>query len=150
MINNGAHGGAGNRQTPNITLSANATIGGTGNIYMINGGYACGYAGPGRIHADQDRQQHALPCNTTVTAGTISIASGTVSQANVAGNASAAHVTLADTAGAALALGGFNLTIASLSGGGTTGGNVSLGGNTLTVSQSTNTTYGGAMSGTGG
>ena len=39
LINNGAHGGAGNRQTPNITLSANATIGGTGHIYMINGGH---------------------------------------------------------------------------------------------------------------
>lgn len=59
-------------------------------------------------------------------------------------------VTLANVAGAALDLNDLNQTIASLSGGGTTGGNVTLGSGILTVGDSSNTTYSGVISGTGG
>jgi len=59
-------------------------------------------------------------------------------------------VTLANTAGATLALNGFNNTIGSLAGGGASGGNVTLGSATLTTGNSSNTQYAGVISGTGG
>ncbi len=59
-------------------------------------------------------------------------------------------VTLGTAADAALDLNGNAQTIASLSGGDAAGGNVTLGAGTLTVGDSTNTTYAGALSGTGG
>jgi autotransporter-associated beta strand protein len=59
-------------------------------------------------------------------------------------------VTLANTAGAALDLNGFNVTIGSLAGGGTTGGYVTLGTGTLTVGGASSGTYAGVISGTGG
>ncbi len=59
-------------------------------------------------------------------------------------------VTLANTAGATLALNGFNNTIGSLAGGGVSGGNVTLGSATLTTGNSSNTQYAGVISGTGG
>lgn len=59
-------------------------------------------------------------------------------------------VTLGTAADAALDLNGNAQTIAALSGGGAGGGNVTLGNGTLTVGDATNTTYAGALSGTGG
>ncbi len=59
-------------------------------------------------------------------------------------------VTLANTAGASLALNGFSNTIGSLAGGGASGGNVTLGSATLTTGNASNTQYAGVISGTGG
>ena len=59
-------------------------------------------------------------------------------------------VVLDNVAGATLDLNNFNQTIAGLSGGGTTGGFVTLGSGTLTVAQTTDATYAGVISGTGG
>ena len=82
---------------------------------------------------------------TTVNAGTLQAGAAT----NAFGNGGA--VVLADVAGAALALNDFSQTIGSLSGGGANGGNVALGNATLTTgSDNANTTYAGAISGTGG
>jgi len=58
-------------------------------------------------------------------------------------------VTLSNTAGVALDLNDFNVTVGSLAGGGTTGGNVTLGSGTLTVGNASSTTYAGIVSGTG-
>ena len=71
-----------------------------------------------------------------------------------AGSASAfgidSAVSLANVAGATLDLGGFDIGIGSLAGGGATGGNVLLGAADLTVgTDDTSTAYGGAISGTG-
>ena len=58
-------------------------------------------------------------------------------------------VTVANLAGVAIDLDGFNTTIGSLTGGGASGGNVNLGANgVLTIGNSTST-YGGVISGTG-
>ena len=149
LINNGANGNNNFQQNPNIKLAADASIGGTGNIYMINAGYAADTLDLAGFTLTKTGSNTFFLVNTTVTAGTINIASGTFSQSNVGGNASAANVTLANTAGATLALGGFNLSIGSLAGGGATGGNVTLGANTLTVGNASSTTYAGAISGTG-
>ena len=79
---------------------------------------------------------------------------GGVLQAGVLTNAFGTNsaVTLANIAGVALDLAGFNNSIGSITGGGTTGGNVTLGAGTLTVG-SLNTSpaaYAGIISGTGG
>lgn len=61
-------------------------------------------------------------------------------------------VTLANTAGVALDITGFNTQIGSLTGGGTTGGNVTLGAATLTIGgdNTSPAAYAGQISGTGG
>ncbi|MDY0169156.1 MAG: autotransporter-associated beta strand repeat-containing protein [Thermoguttaceae bacterium] len=85
-------------------------------------------------------------------AGAVAIDGGTlvIGHQNALG-ATPKVVTLANTAGATLALGGFDLAVGSLAGGGTTGGEVALGGNTLTVGGlGTSTNYSGTVSGTGG
>jgi autotransporter-associated beta strand protein len=83
--------------------------------------------------------------NTTINGGTLQCGAANTLP-------STTGVSLANTAGATLALNNFTQTIASLSGGGTTGGNITTGGTggILTVNQSTNTTYAGVISGTGG
>lgn len=81
--------------------------------------------------------------STTVNGGVLRLAGGDnrlpTTTALVLGNA----------AGAVLDLNNLNQTVASLAGGGTTGGAVALGSGTLTVDGSTNTTYSGALSGSG-
>ncbi|MBS0626073.1 MAG: autotransporter-associated beta strand repeat-containing protein [Verrucomicrobia bacterium] len=58
--------------------------------------------------------------------------------------------TLPNTAGVTLDLNNFSASIKSLAGGGTTGGSVTLGSGTLTFGDTTNQTFAGAISGTGG
>ena len=113
LINNGGHASAGWQQNANITLAANATIGGTGNIHMINSAYSPDTLDLAGFTLTKTGSNTFYLLNTTVTAGTIHIAGGTVSQTNVASNAALANVTFANTAGAVLALNGFNLTVAS-------------------------------------
>ncbi|MEI6084907.1 MAG: autotransporter-associated beta strand repeat-containing protein [Verrucomicrobiota bacterium] len=59
-------------------------------------------------------------------------------------------VTLANTAGAIMDINGNAQTISSLSGGGAAGGNVTLGAGSLILSQNSDTTYGGVISGSSG
>jgi autotransporter-associated beta strand protein len=88
---------------------------------------------------------------TTVSVGTLK--AGVASVANVSGAFGRnSAVTLANTVGATLDLGGYDNQIGSLTGGGTTGGNVTLGAKTLTIG-SDNTSpaaYAGIISGAGG
>ena len=68
--------------------------------------------------------------------------------ANAFGNGSA--VNLSNTAGTVMDITGFNVSVGSLSGGGTTSGNVTLGAATLTIgTNNESTSYGGVISGTG-
>ena len=85
---------------------------------------------------------------TNTYTGVTTVNSGTLQAGNVAAFSSSSAVTLANVAGATLALNGNNNTISSLVGGGTTGGNVTLGNATLTMGgDNTSTTFGGAISG---
>ena len=150
LVNNGINGGPGNRSTPNITLSADATIGGSGHIYMINSGYSPDALNLGGYTLTKIGANTFFLCNTTVSAGTLSIAEGPVS-VHRASDASAAAIALADGAGATLSLNGYDLPVGTLAGGDATGGSVSLGGNRLTVGgNSGSATYDGIISGTGG
>lgn len=79
---------------------------------------------------------------TTVNAGTLVLSGG-------AAIADTGAVVMADAAGAQLQLNASE-TIGSLAGGGVSGGNVNVQGNTLTVGNASNTSFAGAISGTGG
>ncbi len=149
LVNNGAHGGVGNRSAPNITLADNATIGGSGHIYMINASYNADTLTLNDHVLTKTGSNTFFLCNTTVTRGAIAIAQGTVAVANRASNAAAAAFVLADAASATLALNGFDLAIGSLAGGGAAGGQVALGGNTLTVGDDTSTAFAGVIGGAG-
>jgi fibronectin-binding autotransporter adhesin len=82
---------------------------------------------------------------TTVNGGTLK--GGVATKAFGTGS----NITLANTAGVILDLGGFDNTIGSLTGGGATGGNVLLGANTLTLGNATSPpVYAGVISGSGG
>ncbi|MFN5209970.1 MAG: autotransporter-associated beta strand repeat-containing protein [Bacteroidota bacterium] len=82
--------------------------------------------------------------------GTTTINSGTLACGAVSTLPAASAVVLANTSGTTLNLGGFNQSVASISGGGSNGGNITLGSATLTANQSGNTTFAGIISGTGG
>ena len=82
--------------------------------------------------------------------GATAIDQGTLraGSATAFGNNSA--VTLANVAGATMALNNFNIAVGSLAGGGTAGGNVTMGSGNLTVGgDNTSTSYGGVISGSG-
>ena len=89
-----------------------------------------------------------LSGTNTYTGGT-TINGGTVELTGGAAQADSNAVTLANTAGVVLKLNNSE-TIGSLAGGGTTGGTVNLQANTLTAGDSTNTSFAGVISGTGG
>ena len=80
---------------------------------------------------------------TTINAGTLQLGASDVIVDSSA-------VTLANTAGAIFNLAGFSDTVGTLSGGGISGGNISLGAGTLTVTQGSDQTYAGIISGSGG
>ncbi|MEO8401699.1 MAG: autotransporter-associated beta strand repeat-containing protein, partial [Gammaproteobacteria bacterium] len=87
---------------------------------------------------------------TNAYTGATSINAGTLRLGAAAVIADSSAVSLLNVASAIFDLNGNNETIGSLAGGGATGGNVSLGAGTLTTGDSSNTTYAGAISGSGG
>ena len=149
FINNGTDGASGNRSAAFITLSADATVGGTGSIRMIRGGHGADTLTLNGFTLSKVGSGTFFLDNTTVTAGTIQVKGGSFSQMNGSNNMSAVNLILDDTAGANFTLASQSATVASLSGGGTTGGNIVLGALSLTVNQTATTTYNGVISGTG-
>jgi autotransporter-associated beta strand protein len=153
LINNGASGTSGNRQAPNITLSANVTIGGSGDIYMVNGGHAADTLNLAGFTLTKTGANKFILDNTTVTGGgSINIVQGSLSTYTAGSTASGTAFVLANTAGVTLDASVNSLSIGSLTGGGTTGGNVTLGAKTLTVGGDNTSppAYAGVLSGTGG
>lgn len=150
LINSGASTGSAKVQTPNITLAANATLGGSGDLYEIASGYAANTLNLAGFTLTKSGANTFWLANTTVTAGTVQVASGKLSQFK-ASDMSAAALELENTVSAGLVLNDLALPVGSLSGGGTAGGDVSLGAGTLTIGAlNASTTYAGIISGTGG
>ena len=152
LVNTGAAIGLAFSQTANIKLSADASIGGTGDWALLSAGWGTTTLNLNTFTLTKTGTNIFTLTNTTINAGTISIDGGTVALDATHGtvDGSAANFVLSNTAGAGLNLNSKNLTVASLRGGGTTGGNVSLGSGALTVNQPINTTYSGVISGAGG
>ena len=86
---------------------------------------------------------------TMTGSGTLTISGGTFLKGSANAISSSSTVTLANTAGVTLNLGGFSQTLVGLTGGGSTGGTVTLGAVSLTLSAPSGT-YSGAITGTGG
>ena len=87
---------------------------------------------------------------TNTYSGSTTVNQGTLKVGIASAYPSSSSLFLANSAGAIFDVNNFNLTISSLSGGGSLGGNVALGPTTLTLGNNTNTTYSGVISGTGG
>ena len=139
-------------QTSNIRLSANASIGGTGNWSLLTNSYNATSLDLGGFTLTKTGANTIALVSTTTTAGTIRVSGGTlafgVSNGGSGVTGSASALTLDNTAGASLSLARAS-SIGSLAGGGTTGGGVSLGTNALTVGAlNANTSYAGVISGT--
>jgi len=132
----------------NVELgAATLTLGGDGTSTTYSG--VINGAGGGLIKTGAGTQ--VLGGSSSYT-GTTVVTGGTL-KAGVLNNAFGINsvVTLSNTSGVLLDITGYNTTIGSLSGGGTTGGNVELGGATLTSGlDNTDTSYAGAINGTGG
>ncbi|MDZ7620720.1 MAG: autotransporter-associated beta strand repeat-containing protein, partial [Patescibacteria group bacterium] len=151
LVNTGSEIGTGLRQTSNIELSADAMVGGTGNFALLASGSAATTLDLDGFTLTKAGSNAFTVVNTTFTAGAIHVVGGTFAQHYRAHDAGMVAFTLDDTVGVSLDLGGYNLSVGSLAGGGTSGGNVALGANMLTVGGlGTSTSYAGAIAGTGG
>ena len=151
LVNNGAAITTGTKQTSNITLSADASIGGTGDWALLAAGYGATTLDLAGHTLTKSGANTFVLINTTVTAGSIQINEGTFTQI-ASHNLSAVAVSLANTASANLNLNLYNLSVGSLAGGGAVGGNVVIvGARTLTVGDlDASETYAGVISGSGG
>jgi autotransporter-associated beta strand protein len=129
-INWGAGGGGFDIADAANTFTVSQALGGTGGLTKL---------GSGTLALSGANSFTGI---TTINAGTLTLSGG-------AAIADSGAVVLANTAGARLNLANSE-TIGSLAGGGTTGGNVTLNANTLTTGDASNTTFAGAISGTGG
>jgi autotransporter-associated beta strand protein len=122
----------------------------TGTSYDVQGGtVSAALGGAGVVLTKSTAGTVTLSGANTYT-GATTINAGTLRLSGGSALADSGSVVLADVAGAILDLNNTSETIGALSGGGSTGGNVTLGSATLTAGDTTNTTYAGAMSGTGG
>jgi autotransporter-associated beta strand protein len=118
-----------------VTVSAN-----TLSVGAVTGAFGLTKAGAGTL---------AVGAGSTYS-GATAVNAGVLKAAAASAFSATSVVTLADTAGVALDLNGFNQTVNTITGGGVTGGNVVLGNATLTTGSTSNTTFSGALSGAGG
>jgi fibronectin-binding autotransporter adhesin len=125
-----------------VTLNADRTVTVSAGQLAVGG-----VAGAGRALTKAGAGTLAIGASTYT--GTTTVTAGTLKAASATSFTTTAGVVLANTAGAALDLGGFSQTITNLSGGGATGGNVVLGGATLTTGSAADATIG-SLSGAGG
>ena len=155
LINTGAAIGNGTAQTTNIKLSADATVGGSGNWALLAAGYGATSLDLNGFTLTKAGANTISLVSATTTAGTVNVAAGVLALGGgsggtgVAGAASA--VVLNNTAGVSLSV-VRDSAIGSLAGGGAAGGTVSIAtGVKLTVGAlGTDTTQAGVISGAGG
>lgn len=146
FINTGGDTGSGRKQTPNIRLGGNTTIGGTGDFYMIGAGFEANNLKLNTHTLTKVGPNTFYLAETTVTRGTINIVEGKI---GLNRNASASETTfiVADTPGAGITTQGYRLNCGSVSGGGTNGGEIIIdSGGTLRAGYlDASTTYAGTI-----
>lgn len=123
-----------NITAPSFTITGSVSNNGSSNTSLVK-------TGNGMLIFDGVAKNYGT---TTINGGILRLAGGANRMPITTG------VVLANTAGAALDLNGFNQELSSISGGGTSGGNITLGAGTLTVNSTATTTFAGSISGTGG
>jgi autotransporter-associated beta strand protein len=156
LINTGGDPGTGQAQMSALALSANASLGGTGNFGLLSSGYGANTLTLNGYTLTKVGSNQFYLATSTVTSGTVDIAAGQIYMHNGSSSGAAASWVLQNvsannqTGGAALNLNNQAFSVGSLSGGGLLGGNINLGTATLTVGAlNTNTTYAGKIFGTG-
>ncbi|HVE43704.1 MAG TPA: autotransporter-associated beta strand repeat-containing protein, partial [Gammaproteobacteria bacterium] len=122
------------------------TVGGSGNTTISTTGINTSTAGT----LTKDGSGVLLLNATNNYTGATTINAGKLQLGASDRIADSSDVVLADVLNTVFDLNSFSEIIANLTGGGTTGGNITLGAGTLTVTQSSNGTYAGVMSGSGG
>jgi fibronectin-binding autotransporter adhesin len=135
----GSIAGAGTVSLSSHTLTAGGDNSSTSLSGIITGTGALTKAGTGTLTLSGS---NTYTGKTTINGGTITLGAN-----NVIPDTS--EVVFADTSGATLNINGKTETIGSISGGGSNGGDITLGAGALTVSQFTNGTYAGVISGSG-
>lgn len=153
LTNSGGAIGNNLAQASNITLSGDASIGGSGNWSLLTNGYGVTTLDLAGNTLTKTGTNTIGLASTTVTAGNINVATGTlslgVSNGGSGTDASAAALSLADLADASVLVARAS-SVGSLAGGGNSGGNVQIN-STLTIGAlGTDTTFAGAITGTGG
>ncbi|MBQ6705668.1 MAG: autotransporter-associated beta strand repeat-containing protein [Opitutales bacterium] len=130
LINTGAEIGTGARQlNGGITLTADSEIGGTSGFGMVSGGYAANTLNLDGHKLTKTGTNAFYLINTTITAGTIDIQGGEISQVNSA--ATAAEVDFIIGTAGALRMSGMDLSVKSITSSGD--GALYMGGATLTL-----------------
>ena len=152
VITNGAALALGGNESIGTLNLTNGTVSGSGTLSVssaINaqsGSISANLAGAAGLTKTTASTVILSGANTF--SGAVAVNGGTLALSNGSALSDSAAVTLANTAGVILEVDS-NETIGSLAGGGTTGGTVALDINTLTLNQSGNTSYTGAITGTG-
>jgi fibronectin-binding autotransporter adhesin len=153
ITNTGALVGPNSAQISNIRLSANASIGGTGNWALLASAYAATSLDLAGFTLTKTGVNTIGLATTTVTAGLIQVDAGFI---NFGGGSGGSGVTAASTSLVLSNISGAGLivsrdsSIGSLAGGGASGGNLALNGGTFTVGGlNTNTSFAGVISGGG-
>jgi autotransporter-associated beta strand protein len=152
LITNGATLTLGGNESIGTLNLTNGTVGGSGTLSVAtainaqDGTLSANIGGNAGLTKTTASTVTLSGANTFT--GAVAVNGGTLAVTNGSGLADTAAVTLANTAGVVLEVDS-NETIGSLAGAGATGGTVALDANTLTLNQSANTTYTGAVTGTG-
>ena len=143
-----------------LSGTSNVTSGAAGSITLTTGGdgSSTSYSGviangSGTVALTKEGAGTFTVSGTNTYTGDTTIKAGTLKAGGAAGGkafGTESAVTLYNEASAILDLNDFSQTIGSLSGGGAAGGNITLGSAILTVQESTDTTYSGIISETGG
>jgi autotransporter-associated beta strand protein len=154
LTNTGGGIGNGTAQASNIALSADASIGGSGNWALLTNGFGATNVNLQGYTLTKVGSNTISLTSATVTAGTLQINAGTLGLGvDIGGggvNAAAAALSFANTSGAGVSV-IRNSSVGSLAGGGTTGGSLNLNGNVLTIGAlNADTSYAGVISGSGG
>lgn len=144
LTNTGGSAGAGSINFPKITLAADASIGGTGNICIVGPGWAATTLTLAGYTLTKTGTNTLEVASTTITAGTIDVQEGTFKFSSYGSDSTASEVDMVVGFKGTLDTSARNITLKSLSG---SEGTVNLGEKTLTVGGGT---FVGTINGTGG